>query len=78
MLVEFDKSIRAWSGKDFFPPGDSIQKAYAADRKELRKIYHLFKIGKYKEADEKVSHLDTIVRDQIPVDVYDFLEKHME
>jgi soluble cytochrome b562 len=63
--------------KDWQREGDSadedMQGAYDSDAKDLNGIGLLIQTGKLDEARQKVRNLDTIVRDQVPDDVWDFL-----
>jgi hypothetical protein len=71
-MEDFKKSIKSWKCdyKDV-----NLNKAYTKDRKELRKVYNLIKIGKITEAGEIATYLDTIVRDQIPSVIYNHITK---
>jgi len=71
MIQEFRDAIKNWT--DPKGPRTDLEKAYTSDRKALRKGLSLFRQGKYKEASSHLFMLDTIVRDQIPQSVYDFL-----
>lgn len=51
----------------------SLAKAYRDDEKQLMKVVQLLKANKIKQARKKASDLDTIVRDVIPTEVYDWL-----
>ncbi len=44
---------------------------YAEDMADLRTILRLIEIGELHEAAEVVDCLDTVVRDQIPIRLYD-------
>lgn len=53
--------------------GDStdMRKMYTQDRKDLRRVHTLYKKGRWAEAGEFASHLDTAVRDEIPQSIWD-------
>jgi hypothetical protein len=53
----------------------SLKKCYTQDRKDLRKVLSLYKKGKWKEAGEFASHLDTLVRDMIPDSIWKSIQR---
>lgn len=68
MISDFEKSIKAWK-----PTKETmdISHVYHNDRVDLREVLKAIKDGDYKTASEKAYHLDTVVRDQIPTEIYD-------
>jgi hypothetical protein len=76
MMKEFKKKIAEWKAD----PEDLkyMITVYAEDRKNLTRVYNLLEKGKVKQAAKEAWSLDTIVRDQIPEDVYDFMEDATE
>lgn len=72
MLKHFELAIRSWECED--TTGDvAMKKVYAEDRKQLKTILKLMIEGDYVTAKGYASYLDTIVRDQIPNDVWTIL-----
>lgn len=69
MMDKFKRSINKWSGGN-----SGLKHVYAQDRKDLREVYNLLRQKEFDKAKEKAYWLDTIVRDQIPQDVYNFME----
>lgn len=43
---------------------------YKQDHRDLKEVRRLYRAGKLKEAMEYASKLDTVVRDQIPADIW--------
>lgn len=74
-----DQAARNWLKGAYEDPDDKeLLDLYKADAKELRAIAKLLRQGKEEKAAEKVMDLDTIVRDEIPSDVYDALVNVLE
>jgi len=71
-LDKFKKNIRAWKA-DKGEKDKSFVKSYAKDRKDLTRVLKLTQKGSFKEALEYLEDLDTIVRDEVPRAVYNFL-----
>ena len=71
MISRLDKAINSWTHSE---NTKDISKVYANDRNDLRHIRSLFRQGKIKECQKAIYHLDTIVRDQIPCDMYDLIQ----
>ncbi len=72
-LKQFRQSIESWerqwqeAGRD----GDvELAAAYAEDVADLRAILRLIESGALHEAAETIDCLDTLVRDQIPIRLY--------
>jgi hypothetical protein len=78
MLKRFDNKIKAWRNPDEGKNKDEIEldKAYTQDRKDLRHCLSLLRKGKYSDSFQAMWDLDTVVRDQIPCDVYDLAEEY--
>lgn len=70
MVANFKKAIDAWECDDAEP---DMKKMYTKDRKDLRKVLTQFKNKKYVKAFNMACDLDTLVRDQIPDDVYELM-----
>jgi hypothetical protein len=71
MLENFDKAIREWKYND----GDcgdpaEMKKVYAKDRRQLNRVYNYIVEGDYKLAGMLAQNLDTIIRYQIPNDIW--------
>lgn len=60
-------------GKNGFKDDPHMLKAYREDYNQLVKLANLIESGKYKPAAKYAQSLDTILRDEIPHDVWDFL-----
>ena len=74
LLNKFEKAIKAWDCSVQAKKNDpEFAKMYMKDRRDLRKALNLLKKSKIKEAAEKIYWLDTIVRDQVPQEIYDLL-----
>jgi hypothetical protein len=69
MMDKFKRSIIKWTGLN-----SAMKHVYAKDRKDLREVYNLLRQKEFEKAKEKAYWLDTIVRDQIPEDVYNFMD----
>ena len=74
MLENFDKMIKEWKWNegDYGDP-KFMKKVYAADRRCLNTVYRCIVNGKYAAAGKYASNLDTIIREQIPNDIYDII-----
>lgn len=73
-LDPFRKSIESWEreGQKAGQDGDAELAAwYAEDAVDLRAILRLIESGELDEATEKIDCLDTLIRDRIPVRLYD-------
>ncbi len=73
-LDQFQQSIESWDrhGREAGRDGDAeLAAAYAEDVAELRAILRLIGRGALHEAAEAIDCLDTLVRDQIPIHLYD-------
>lgn len=70
-IRRFNDAIRNW----FCPDSEdsSLVRAYIKDRLDLLGVLDLIKMGNFRQAGESASDLDTIVRDQIPRDIYDII-----
>lgn len=75
-IKRFEQSIRKWSitrhGK-LSKKDPKMEAMYRRDRADLRKALQLIKQKKYADAAKVIYHFDTIVRDQVPVDIYNAL-----
>jgi len=54
---------------------NEMVEVHRKDRSDLSEILDLVKEGKYKEAGTNAGNLDTIVRDEIPQNVWDIIGK---
>ena len=72
LIEDFTKAIKEW---DICPNSrwEGDREAYKKDREDLNIILGLCQAGNYKVAFERVQSLDTVVRDQVPDSVWDFL-----
>ena len=73
-LDQFRQSIESWErqGKEAGRDGDvELAAGYAEDVADLRAILRLIETGALHEAAEAIDCLDTLVRDQIPIRLYD-------
>lgn len=70
-IKDFEKAIKAWKAQR----GDDKEliACYKNDRADLRKIVSFIKKRQFKEADEAIYELDTVVRDQVPEEIYDLI-----
>jgi len=75
LIKEFEDNIKQWT---YVTADDNLKKVYAEDRKDLRKGLRLIKQGKTKDALSHLQYLDTIVREQVPVGLWDALEDACE
>jgi hypothetical protein len=76
MRREFEKAINNWGSGIFYSFNDKVMlKAYADDRESLNAILALIDIEDYGGAWRVANLLDTIVRDQIPCSVWNFLSE---
>ncbi len=73
-LEQFRQSIESWEreGQEAGRDGDAeLAAGYAEDLADLRAILRLIETGALHEATEAIDCLDTLVRDQIPIRLYD-------
>lgn len=70
MLKRFKASIDAWKENEYTM---DLKKVYAQDRRQLQRVYNSIQKGQLQKAREIANRLDTIVRDQVPTDIYDNL-----
>ncbi len=71
---QFRQSIESWErqGKEAGRDGDAeLAAGYAEDVADLRAILRLIETGALHEAAEAIDCLDMLVRDQIPIRLYD-------
>jgi heme oxygenase len=84
MLAEFAKGIKEWKldNNTTFQKMElesdlkeekKMRKAYAADRKDLRVVYGFIVDGEYEMAGKYADNLDTIVRELIPLDIWEII-----
>lgn len=71
MVEDFKAAINKWR----HCPNDDQEMidCYKDDRGDLTLVLEMMKQGEYAQAWDRVADLDTIVRDQVPENVYDFL-----
>ena len=72
-LAKFRQSIESWKrqGKEAGRDGDAeLAAGYAEDVADLRAILGLIETGALDEAAEAIDSRDTLVRDQIPIRLY--------
>ena len=73
-LEQFRRSIESWERqrKEAGRGGDvELAAGYAEDVADLHAILRLIETGALHEATESIDRLDTLVRDQIPIRLYD-------
>ncbi len=73
-LERFRQSIESWEryGREAGRDGDvELAAGYAEDVAGLRTILRLIESGALHEAAEAIDCLDTLIRDQIPIRLYD-------
>ena len=73
-LDQFQQSIESWArqGQEAGRDGDvELAAAYAEDVADLCAILRLIETGALDEAAEAIDCLNTLVRDQIPIHLYD-------
>jgi hypothetical protein len=71
MTDDFKKAIKNWDWPD--KTEKDIIECYKRDREDMGEILALIDAGRYKLAKEHIYILDTIVRDQIPQNLYSFI-----
>jgi hypothetical protein len=73
VLKSFSDQIRRWENR-----ANGCERylalVYKEDAMDLWKVHALMKSGEYRKAKRVASSLDTIVREQIPDEAWDFLE----
>ena len=73
-LEQYRQSIESWErqGQEAGRDGDvELAAGYAEDVADLRAILRLIEAGALHEAAEAIDCLDTLVRDQIPIRLYE-------
>jgi hypothetical protein len=78
-LAEQLKQVAAaWQkeGTTNFKKDAHMLSVYASDSKDLLAIHSLFAKGQDKAAAQKASKLDTIIREQIPTELWDHLQNY--
>jgi hypothetical protein len=76
MITDFKKAIAEWkkSGEEWGKKGDKeMLKVHEDDVEDLNFVLTLTEEGDYKNAEKRMYNLDTIVRDQVPTELYEFL-----
>jgi hypothetical protein len=73
MAKRFEAAIKAWDCDDTIGDYVAMKKIYAEDRNQLKSILKLMIEGEFGIAKSYANHLDTIVRDQIPNNVWGLL-----
>ena len=73
MLNDFEKAIKAWVCPDSLTSDKSMVECYKKDRRELIVVLNNLRKGNFQKAQDKLYWLDTIVRDQVPYDVYNYV-----
>ena len=77
-LERFAAKIAAWAkgGKQWAAEGDrEMAQAHQRDIRDLQAVYRAIQCGDYPRAAELAYQLDTIVRDQIPVRLYNEINR---
>jgi len=77
-LERFAEKIAAWArdGKRWAARGDrEMVKTHERDVRDLQAIHAAVRRGDYRKAAELAYRLDTIVRDQIPVRLYNTINQ---
>ena len=77
-LERFAARIAAWAkdGKQWAAEGDQeMAKVHQRDVRDLKAVYQAICRGDYAKAAELAYKLDTIVRDQIPVRLYNAINR---
>jgi len=75
LLKSFAKSIERWAKNGKGCSDQYLVLAYEGDAKDLREVHDLIEAGDYQKAARVAFGLDTIVREQIPGKVWDFLQR---
>ncbi len=73
-LEQFRRNIESWErqGKEAGRDGDAeLAAGYAEEVADLRAILGLIETGAHHEVTEAIDCLDTLIRDQIPIRLYD-------
>ena len=76
MIKEFESEIKDWC-EDAEETDPEMIKAYEDDREDLEYIRDLMVEGDYDYAAQRAGDLDTVVRDQIPEAIWDFLQDYV-
>ncbi len=77
-LERFAAKIAAWAedGQQWAAEGDKeMAESHKQDVRDLQAVYRAIRRGDYPEAAELAYQLDTIVRDQIPVRLYNEINR---
>lgn len=70
MIDSLNSAIASWTHSE---DTKVYAKDYAKDRKDLRRIRSFFRQGRMEECRDAVYQVDTIVRDVIPCDMYNYI-----
>lgn len=77
-LVNFEKVIDKWRhafDKDKAPYKKDLIKVHREDAKDLTKGLNMLRAGKYEEARRHFEYLDTVVRELVPDNIWDYLHE---
>jgi hypothetical protein len=69
-LTQFKHNIEHWRKMGLDSNDPELRDMYAKDTEDLKTVYNAYKQGRYDVARKFTQRLDTIVRDQIPQDIY--------
>ena len=78
-LKQFKDNIQAWSkagDKSFKKHDQGMTRAYYTDAGQMNLVHFYAQTGQYDVAYVIAYWLDTVVRDQIPTELYTFLSLH--
>ena len=76
MLERFKTNIRAWTWNN--KKEKDMVRLCKRDRADMYKIMTLLRNKKYAEAGKAMYYLDSIVRDAIPLNLYDLMVDYYE
>ena len=74
-IEKFEIAIKNWKAIGDHKKDKEMVALYKKDRKDLRRVVSLIKRGKFKQAGNMAWDLDSVVRDVIPIRVYNFITK---
>ena len=72
-VVFFEMKIANWKADGVNKKDKKMIEAYSKDRQDLQKVLGYIKKGKYSQAGAYAYNLDTIVREQIPTEIYNII-----
>jgi hypothetical protein len=74
-LVKFEKVIDKWRHTFDADRDKEMIKVHREDAKDLTKGLNMLRAGKYEEARRHFEYLDTVVRELVPDNIWDYLHE---